>query len=53
MLRRSTETCNDNVVILYALHGEETSSLDRNPESPMFSLIYYTISALKAARATA
>lgn len=47
------KACSDNVVILYELHSEEPSSLDRNPESPMFSLIYYTISALKAARATA
>jgi len=53
MLRRSMKPCNDNVVTLYERHGEEPSSLDRNPESPMFSLIYYTLSALKAARATA
>lgn len=47
------KACGDNVVILYGLCREEMSSPDRNPESPMFSLIYYTISALKAARATA
>lgn len=53
MLRRSIEACNDNVVTLYGLYSEEPSLLDRNPESPMFSLIYYTVSALKAARAAA